>query len=734
MTLHWSIQQLTDYLSEISGQQDERAAMEIAVERAAEALDAEIAAVATDDRIRCSVGFGLATPPPQLLTAARAAAVLPLPGIGRVHAACSRLHRGTEEYLVVARVDDGLDAEELQILHGMAQMLGLALRSLRTLEAVQARQRLMATLLDVQRAISARRPLQDVLNAVTAGASALLGGWGVALVLAEPLNPRVHLLASRHGRHERDEAQREAAYAAAVTGATLAARSGMINAPVTVEGVVAGSLVAEVPPGLDARDVPDLPQERPEHGDGPHDLLTAFAQQVSLALTDARTVEALREAMRDPLTSLANRALFLDQLEQAFARCRRHGTRLTVVYLDLDGFKAVNDTSGHQAGDALLAMVAGRVLGQLRTDDVAARLGGDEFVLLLEGVDTDAAVAVTERVIAAIRAPFHVGDREFYIGASAGVATDAGVEGPFEMVSNADVAMYQAKQTGRARVVVFEPAMQVRLRTRLDLQADLRSLRAFHDFHLEYQPILALADGRPVGVEALLRWTHPRLGPLSPAEFVPLAEETGVIRDLGAWVLRTAAADIAQWRDRLPDLRLSVNVSARQVGPRLLDDVREVLATTGLPGTALTLELTETALMQDPAAALVTLERLRGWGVRLSIDDFGTGYSSLSYLRRFPVDEVKIDRSFVADVTQWESERELVRAVVDLGRALRLDVVAEGVETPEQLQALRAMGCERAQGFLWAEPVRGGPLLPFLVEHAEAAARSGSAGGRAYPR
>ncbi|MBN1173622.1 MAG: EAL domain-containing protein [Micromonosporaceae bacterium] len=734
MTFQWSVHQLTEYLSEVSGQRDEAHAMAVAAERAAEALDAEAAVVVVAGQVRACVGFGLDGPPPALVRSPQTGRVLRAPGIGDLHPFVADLGRGVEGMLVVARLDEPLVAEEFQMLHGMAKMLGLAIRGLRILEAerilretrereaqqrlelleaVRARQRLVETLLEIQRAISGRRPLQEIFDAITAGASGLVGGWGVALVLTDPGGQDPSVIASRHGRRTQDDAAVRASAAVAMAqgdgigpdgpgsmgdpccaGGAGQARGPLIAEPVRVEGEIVGSLVA------------DLPSE-PNSTSEWRALLTAFAQQVSLALADARTMKAMREAFHDPLTGLANRALLLEAMEQAIGASHPEAGDITIIYIDLDGFKAVNDSSGHQAGDELLRLVAIRISRCLRSGDMAARVGGDEFVILLEGADQAMGVEVAERIISAIREPFYVADREVFVAASAGVAqrrppcADAA-----DLLSTGDIAMYQAKQRGRGRVVVFEPTMRATIRERIELQSDLRRAAGFRELSLQYQPIVSLTSGAPVGVEALIRWNHPQRGPVPPGEFISIAEETGVIRDLGSWVLEESTRQVREWRKAFPGLRLNVNVSARQIGFRRFPaEVAEILARTQLPGHSLTLELTETALMLDPDAALLHLEKLREHGVQISVDDFGTGYSSLSYLRKFPVDEVKIDRAFVAYLDRSTDDLALVRAIVELGRSLRLQTVAEGIENDRQLAALRELGCALGQGYLLARPM-----------------------------
>lgn len=700
MALHWSVHQITSYLSEISGQQDERQAMRLAAERAAEALEAEVAVVAVAEDVRASVGFGQDPPPPALLEVARDGGALHVPRLGDLHCAAWPLSRGGAELLVVGRVEEPLSAEELQLLHGMAQMLGLALQGIRTLGAVRERQHLVETLLQIQRSISSRRPLKDVLDTITAGASGLFEGWAVSLVLVESSGAEQHIVASTHGRAGCGEnLVRSVGSAATVTRAAVrrtVARGGgereLLAAPVLVEREVAGSLVA------------DLPVD-PAATQGRSELLVAFAQQVSLALTDARAMATIREAFRDPLTGLANRTLFLDRLQQAFVR--REKRTLTVVYIDLDGFKAVNDTLGHDAGDRLLQLVAERIRHCTREADTVARLGGDEFAVLLEDAGQDVGVTIAERVVAAVRQPFDLVDREVFVGASVGVAQrEPSCATSTELLSWSDLAMYRAKRAGRGRVAVFERAMQSGRQRRISLQHELRRLTGFEDFSVQYQPIVSLGTAEPVGVEALVRWNHPRLGAMRPGQFIPLAEETGMIRELGRWVLARSAREVSRWRAVVTGMHLNVNVSARQLNvPRFPQEVADVLRASGLPPSALTVELTETALLLDPELALRHLRQLRDLGVGISIDDFGTGYSSLSHLRRFPVDEVKIDRGFVRDTPGSPEDLALVRAVVDLGRALHLRTVAEGIETQEQLGILRTLSCGLGQGFLLGAPM-----------------------------
>jgi diguanylate cyclase (GGDEF)-like protein len=517
-------------------------------------------------------------------------------------------------------------------------------------------------------------------------------------VLSDPAEPTSLIVASRAHWPEpagTANAALEPAAEAIAAGETVR-RSGpsgdlMLATPVHVSGAVAGSLVAV---GLAET---DSASENTS-------LLSAFGQQISLALTDARTVEAVREAYRDPLTGLPNRKLFLERLDQILGDARI--TSVVILFIDLDRFKSVNDSLGHNAGDELLAAVSERILACLRTGDLAARLGGDEFAVLLEGVSVEDARVVAERIAIKVAAPFPIVGRQVYIGSSIGIAdrTDGTEAG--ELLGNADLAMYRAKRAGSGQVVVFEPEMHAEQLSRLELRADLQDALAAGQFRLDVQPLMRLGTGELEGAEALLRWHHPRRGVVPPDQFIPITEETGLINEIGRWVLREAVSQVAAWRRLLPSLTVSVNVSARQItDDRFVTDVADALDSAGVHGSALTLELTETVLTTDPAKALTNLRLIKKRGVRLSVDDFGTGYSSLSYLRQFPVDQVKIDRSFVSGLTRSAQDNALVRAIVDLGRALHLQVVAEGIEDAEQIQALARMGCHLGQGFHLHRPM-----------------------------
>jgi diguanylate cyclase (GGDEF)-like protein/PAS domain S-box-containing protein len=419
----------------------------------------------------------------------------------------------------------------------------------------------------------------------------------------------------------------------------------------------------------------------------------------------------VHEASHDSLTSLANRALFRDRVEADLRKNEEQEARLTILFLDLDGFKEVNDSLGHATGDMLLMQVAERLRSCVRPVDTVARLGGDEFAILLadKSAERDGSI-VAERVIESLRPPFRVAGRELYIGASIGIAaTDQDVSDADHLLRNADLAMYRAKASGQSGFERYDPRFHAALVERRQLEADFREALSTGGLELHYQPSLSLRDGRISGVEALARWKHHERGYVSPGEFVPLAEHTGLVCELGRWVLHEACRCLVEWTERIParsDLTVSVNISGRHLQElSLIDDVREALAVTGLPPSRLVLEITESVLMVNTEECIDLLGRLHELGIGLAIDDFGTGYSSLAYLDRFPADVIKIDRSFVERLGGSESDTELLNAVVRLAHTLGKVTVAEGVETEAQARALRLMGCELAQGFLFYRPL-----------------------------
>ena len=435
--------------------------------------------------------------------------------------------------------------------------------------------------------------------------------------------------------------------------------------------------------------------------------------------------ELEHQAGHDTLTGLPNRNLLKDRIGQAIAYAQRYQRALAVAFIDLDNFKLINDSLGHQAGDQLLKTVAARLQGCIRVSDTVARLGGDEFVLLLcdhpaeTGGDNTPVGVTLQRILDEIALPYRIGAHEFFLSCSIGytLLPDDGDTADV-LLKNADMAMYRAKELGRNNVQPYVPELNQRVIGRLALEADLRRALEHGEFFLCYQPQMDLATRRIVGMETLIRWQHPQRGLISPLQFIPLAEETGLIVPIGAWVLRTACAQAKAWQDAgLPPVMLSVNLSARQFIQRdLIASIRQTLEETGLPARYLELELTESLIMHNAELFISTLRELREIGIDLAVDDFGTGYSSLSYLQRFPINRLKIDQSFVRDIAGNADSGAISVAIIMLGHSLGLKVIAEGVETIEQLDFLHSSRCNEIQGFYFSEPLTADEMRRFLEQ------------------
>jgi diguanylate cyclase (GGDEF)-like protein len=452
------------------------------------------------------------------------------------------------------------------------------------------------------------------------------------------------------------------------------------------------------------------------------ELARLFTNHVAIALENAGVHDRLLRAARtDPLTGLPNRRFFTERVEQAIARRTRHGGRLAVLFLDLDGFKLVNDGLGHAAGDVVLAGVGERLRSCLRTEDTVARLGGDEFGILLEDVaDADDVLRASARLGEALAAPLAVDGRSWVVAASIGIAVDDGAAASAdELLRDADTAMYRAKAEGRGAVALFEPAMHAAQVARLELDSALRQSLERHELSLRFQPIVELATGRVAALEALLRWDHPTRGLVSPIEFIPVAEETGQILPIGAWVLREACRTFGAWRrDGIAPVgvRISINTSVRQlVDPGFQAEVERALGDAELAADCLVLEVTESVMLADETTAVAALRRLRDRGVHVAIDDFGTGYSSLGQLRRLPVDEIKIDRSFVDGLGTEREKVAIVRAAIAFAKALDLSVTAEGIETQGQLALLADLRCRYGQGYRFEPPLPGDRAAELLA-------------------
>jgi len=696
-----------------------------------------------------SVGFPRGRVPSEQLVAlaAGAAARLDVPGVGACPAAVVPLDDDASGRVVLARIgQEPFGPEDVSLLRGMSRVLTLTLQLLRVvgeertlreeserqaeekarlLASLQERQQLLEQLSALQRCVSERTPLERVLGAVVDGARALAGTQLAVLRLIDPSHPSDLFTAAVSGddaallrRTRRTPEASGAAWREIAEGrvAAIAAEDDMVAdlieagvrsglaVPLHEHGAVVGALIVA---SREARHGFPLSQR---------EMLVSFAEQASVALAAAKTANSIRHAFNDSLTGLPNRALLLDRLEVALGRADRERKPVSVLFLDLDGFKVVNDSLGHVAGDRLLIDVAGRLRGCLRRGDTAARIGGDEFAILLGDLgNPERAQHVAERVIAALREPFTVLGREVFVSASIGIAY--GQDDAQDLLRNADVAMYRAKRSDEAGAyATFEPSMHTAVVERLEIEADLRRAIERDELLLHYQPIIELASGRIAGVEALLRWAHPRRGLVMPFEFIPLAEETRLILELGRWVLREACRQAAFWRadPRTDRPTVSVNISGLQLLDSSLDaEVAAALADSGLEPASLTLEITETVLVQDVAAAVDRLEKLRALGVSIAIDDFGTGYSSLRYIRRFPADVLKIAKPFV-DGLHDETDAALVRTIVALADSLALRTVAEGIEDHRQLARLRELGCLLGQGYLFARPLPAHDVTELL--------------------
>jgi diguanylate cyclase (GGDEF)-like protein len=464
--------------------------------------------------------------------------------------------------------------------------------------------------------------------------------------------------------------------------------------------------------------------ERAEQAERHVQELNAYiAEQERISRVLEETKEHFRHAaFHDSLTGLPNRAMFTELLKAEIESSKRREHHMfAVLFLDLDRFKNINDSLGHTHGDLLLVAFAERLERALRPVDTLARFGGDEFAILLSGMqDATDAVRVAQRISEELSQPFVLDKNSAFATASIGIAlSSSGYDRPEDILRDADTAMYRAKENGKARCEVFDHAMHARAVSRLQLESDLRQAVELKQFCVYYQPIVCLQSGRLAGFEALVRWNHPRHGLVSPADFIPVAEETGLIVPIGEWVLHEACRHIREAQKIFPShrsLSLSVNLSARQVAQTdLLDRIKEALAISKLNAHCLKLEITESVVMENAEAAALMFKQLRALGVQLSIDDFGTGYSSLSYLHRFPLNYLKIDRSFVSRLTT-DNDNAIVRTISTLARNLGMEVIAEGIETEEQYQQLKMLGCEFGQGFLFSHPVNDEGVLRLLAQ------------------
>ena len=763
----WGARQLADFLAAISSAADEQAAIDDAIGAATTLLEADFGAIlGAGGRVLASSG----SPPTAAAlrsSLAEAAAVngggeavgIEVEGIGRCLVLVASIDDERLGDLLLARREHVPFGEhEHQLAEAMARALALTGRLIRVVEAERGlrelselqiaenerlveslaeRQRLLERLSKIQSSIVRRSELDEVLDAIVLGAEDLLGDETTGLRLIDPEDPSQLVMVASSGVGDQLLAKSRRSPLGMGAGGRAAAEGRLIviedygadqqnhpafaadgiraalAAPVRERGAVVGSLVvATHRPGR-------------TYSQAEREMLVAFAEHASLALTDAKTVEgAIHQAFHDSLTGLPNRLLLMDRLEQALARAARTDSRVAVLFVDLDTFKNINDSLGHVAGDELLREAARRLLACVRTADTAARFGGDEFVVVLEDADEPAIGRAADRILEAMHDPFEVKGREVLIGASIGIAI--GSSEADDLLRNADLALYRAKAKGRGRKQMFEPAMHVAMVERMELEAALAQALRGDELLLHYQPIVDLVTHQIAGVEALVRWQHPTRGLLLPGEFIPIAEGSRLILPLGRWVLQEACEQAARWNESLgsgADLAISVNFSSAQFADvGLTAQVESVLAASGLAADRLILELTETALMHDADAVTDRMTELKRLGVRIAVDDFGTGNASLRHLARFPVDVLKVDRSFVERIGVDRRQTVIAGSVIELGEGLDMVVIAEGIETADQLAKLITLHCAYGQGFYLAPPVPADQVEPLLASLGTAAA------------
>jgi diguanylate cyclase (GGDEF)-like protein len=741
----WSSLQLAEFLSVVTSFADEASAHDRAIEEIAAALEAEVVAVVRGGAAVTHIGFGSRAAPLERLAAiaAERPEVGDLPHLGLCHVRVLDIDADTA--ILVGRAQDPFDAAELTLLEGMVKVLALSLRPLRQLEverglrllsqgqarenerllaAAATRQEFTERLYRIQRAISTREPLKRVFEEVVATIAAVIADETVVLRLIDEVTGRSRVVASSGYSADLLARRRVASADRGMVAAVIAAQDLVVaedypaHPAATPELVAAGMRSAmSAPIAIDGRVVAVLTvgtTSARRYDEETRAVLRILAEQLSVALNDVRTAEAMRvaydeavhQATHDPLTGLPNRKLVTARLDQALAAMDDTG-RVAVMFVDLDRFKAVNDSSGHDTGDLVLEEVARRLQACARAGDTVGRLSGDEFVVVAPGLDDVEAQVRGQGIVEALAEPVQLGTRELVVTASVGVAVTSPGDDAESILRDADVAMYEAKQAGRSRAQIFDRGMRTRVLRDAEIEQALRLALRRDELRLHYQPIVDARTGAITSLEALLRWQRPdRLVP--PDEFIPIAEETGLIVGIGDWVLQQGCADIARLRATLPgaaDLRLNLNFSGRQItGPSVVDSVGATLRANRLPASALVIELTESTLVDRGEEVRRTLQHLGDMGVRLAIDDFGTGYSSLLYLKRFPVAQLKIDRRFTAGLGEGGEDDAIVRAITGLARALRIDVVAEGVETVRQAETLGRLGCGALQGYLLARP------------------------------
>ncbi|HEX4578742.1 MAG TPA: EAL domain-containing protein [Candidatus Dormibacteraeota bacterium] len=745
----WSTPRLAEFVATVTGAPDEASATRRAVDWATEALEAEVGVIVEGASALASVGFPRGEVPAGVLAMAIAGdhEVLDIAGVGPCRLAATRLDMEFAVDIVVARAGTAeFSREEIGLLRAAARSLTLTLRLFRALAAersmsdnLQKRQALLERLSSIQRSITRRVPLDDVLNTITASARDLLDVEMATLRLIDQQSPGEMLLAAQDGLpadvarsiHRTNVGEGASGRAVADDRLIVIETDQVLDARPELAGEnVQRAMAAPVRDGDRPTGTILVATTRPDRRFGPveQEVLIAFAEHASLALTDAKRVEHIRQlAFHDELTGLPNRGLFMERLEQALIRSRRRRGHVAVLFLDLDRFKTINDSLGHTAGDQLLVTVGERLRHCLRDEDTASRLGGDEFAILAH-CDRAGAIEIAARLLTAMEPSFLIDDREVSVAASIGISLDRGGHSDAGgMLRDADTAMYRAKFGAGNGFVVFERSMHAAALARIDLEASLRRALLCDEMHLDYQPIVRLADGEVLGLEALIRWHHPERGIMNPLDFIPLAEETGQIAPLGRWILKEACEQARRWQQsdaRLRHLSISVNVSPRQLqDQRFVQDVADALSLSGLDPGDLVLEITEGAVMVDAESAIRVLHALRALGVSLAVDDFGTGHSSLALLRRLPVDVLKVDKMFVDNIVTDPVAAAFLETIVRMGEILSLTVVLEGIESAAQVALIAGCGGVLGQGYQLGRPMGSAAVDRLLAAGSDTVAR-----------
>lgn len=753
MRTTWATHQLVEFLAAVAAFSDEQAAMCGALEYAAAALDAEVGVIVRDDSVESSIGFAPGNAPEAELIKAALGRRDPvdLPDLGECRAGFAELEGEAGGALMLARIGgEGFSVEEQSLLRGMARALALTLQTLRNLAGERDLRRQSELEASERKLAEQRLSTEHACARILAAASTAKGTFPPLL---RTLCQRLELERGSIWIFDQEAGGLSCAstwpappgggQSSCETGARVATaklRTKALNEARPVSISVTDPSAPEAGPGkaglafpvVDGSDVLGVVELTGEPLAGQFsaaaEMLSGIGALLGQFLTRRRFEQELaHHALHDGLTGLPNRILLIDRIQHALEHAARSSTLVAVLFVDIDRFKLVNDSLGHQLGDRLLKLFAERLEGALRdTDTVArlavgtlARLGGDEFVVLFEDLAAESdAARVAERIVSCLAAPFVVEGTEMDVTASIGVSVSHGAgTNPESLMHDADLAMYRAKDGGRGRFELFDTEMRTRVLKRIELEKGLRKAIERDELRLHYQPVVSLKDGEVIGAEALLRWQHAERGLIAPGDFIPIAEESGLIVPIGLWVLREGCAQLARWQaagECQPSFMLGVNLSIRQMSADLPAMVAGVLDDTGVDPGLLWLEITESLLVEHADSGKQWLEQIKDLGVKLALDDFGTGFSSLGYLHRFAPHALKLDRSFVSGLGHEEKASKLVAATLEMARALELTVVAEGVETAEQLAYLRALSCPLAQGFFFARPQPAHLIAPLL--------------------